>query len=49
MWIALGAGATGFVVLFIWLMKWRDPDWTEEDEKRSFFWQQRRGSGGMGS
>ena len=47
-WFALGAAITGFIFLVSWLLKWRDPNWTEEDENRSELWSTRIGGGGSG-
>jgi hypothetical protein len=48
-WAILVAGAAGLVVLFRWLLKWRDPSWdTEEKQARSFFWSTKGGGGGFG-
>lgn len=35
----------GLILLFVWLFKWRDPDWTEEDQQRSRLWSKRTRSG----
>ena len=47
-WFVMAAALTGLVALIVWLLKWRDPDWTEEDENRSELWSKRSGGGGVG-
>jgi hypothetical protein len=47
-WIVMAAALIGLVSLIVWLLKWRDPAWTEEDENRSELWSTRSGGGAGG-
>ena len=46
-WITIVAIAAviGLVLLLVWLFKWRDPNWTEEDQNRARAWSKKTRSG----
>lgn len=48
LWIVAVVAVIGFVVLVVWLLRWRDPSWNDEGQRKTFTWSKRGDGGGAG-